>query len=86
MLFFGYLVHQPHPPPAGSSSRGGSSRIAFVATELKVVDVHFRREKHSFSLSEVPAVIGFFLLSPGECFLAMLVGTTIALLWTTSGP
>ena len=31
---------------------------AFFAAELKVVDVHFRREKHSFSLSEFPAVIG----------------------------
>ena len=45
---------------------------AFFAAELKVVDVHFRREKHSFSLSEFPAVIGFFLLSPGDYFLAML--------------
>ncbi len=47
---------------------------AFFAAELKVVDVHFRREKHSFSLSEFPAVIGFFLLSPGDYFLAMLAG------------
>ncbi len=48
---------------------------AFFAAELKVVDVHFRREKHSFSLSEFPAVIGFFLLSPGDYFMAMLLGT-----------
>ena len=53
---------------------------AFFAAELKVVDVHFRREKHSFSLSEFPAVIGFFLLSPGDYFLAMLLGTGAALL------
>ena len=39
---------------------------AFFAAELKVVDVHFRREKHSFSLSEFPAVIGFFLLTPSR--------------------
>ncbi len=52
---------------------------AFFAAELKVVDVHFRREKHSFSLSEFPAVIGFFLLSPGDYFLAMLLGTGAAL-------
>ena len=48
------------------------------AGELKVVDDHFRREKHSFSLSEFPAVIGFFLLSPGDYFVAMLVGTGAA--------
>ncbi|HEY4189033.1 MAG TPA: EAL domain-containing protein [Candidatus Limnocylindrales bacterium] len=52
---------------------------AFFGAELKVVDVHFRREKHSFSLSEFPAVIGFFLLSPGDYFLAMLAGTGLAL-------
>ena len=45
---------------------------AFFAAELKVVDVHFRREKHSFSLSEFPAVIGYFLLTPTDYFLAML--------------
>jgi diguanylate cyclase (GGDEF)-like protein len=53
---------------------------AFFAAELKVVDVHFRREKHSFSLSEFPAVIGFFLLTPSDYFLAMLLGTGAALL------
>ena len=57
-----------------SRSRGTSWPSAFFAAELKVVDVHFRREKHSFSLSEFPAVIGFFLLSPTDYFLAMLVG------------
>ena len=30
----------------------------FCLAELKVVDVHFRREAHSFSLSEFPAVLG----------------------------
>src|SRR4029079_2786192 len=54
--------------------------LAFFLAELKVVDVHFRREKHSFSLSEFPAVIGFFLLSPGDYFLAMLLAAGAALL------
>ncbi len=54
--------------------------VAFFAAELKVVDVHFRREKHSFSLSEFPAVIGFFLLTPTDYLLAMLLGTGAALL------
>ena len=30
----------------------------FCVAEMKVVSVHFRRETHSFSLSEFPAVIG----------------------------
>jgi hypothetical protein len=40
--------------------------VAFAIAELKVVEVHFRRETHSFSLSEFPAVIGFFSLAPAE--------------------
>ena len=55
--------------------------LAFFLAELKVVDVHFRREKHSFSLSEFPAVLGLFLLSPHDYFLAMLIGSGSALLF-----
>jgi diguanylate cyclase (GGDEF)-like protein len=51
----------------------------FCLAELKVVDVHFRREQHSFSLSEFPAVIGLFLLSPTDYLLAVLVGSAVAL-------
>jgi len=52
---------------------------AFALAELKVVEVHFRRETHSFSLSEFPAVIGFFFLNPGEYLAAVLVGSAVAL-------
>jgi diguanylate cyclase (GGDEF)-like protein len=51
----------------------------FYLAEVKVVEVHFRRETHSFSLSEVPAVIGLFLLGPIEYVLALLVGSGVAL-------
>ena len=76
------LVLPARPGAAGAARRVPWSVMAaaFFAAELKVVDVHFRREKHSFSLSEFPAVIGFFLLSPGDYFLAMLLGTGAALL------
>jgi diguanylate cyclase (GGDEF)-like protein len=60
--------------------------VAFFLAELKVVDVHFRREKHSFSLSEFPAVMGLFLLSPHDYFLAMLIGSGSALIWFRQGP
>ena len=52
--------------------------IAFAAAELKVVEVHFSRETHSFSLSEFPAVIGFFFLSPAEYITAVIVGSAAA--------
>jgi diguanylate cyclase (GGDEF)-like protein len=52
---------------------------AFALAELKVVEVHFRRETHAFSLSEFPAVIGFFSLAPTEYLAAMLLGCGAAL-------
>jgi diguanylate cyclase (GGDEF)-like protein len=58
----------------------------FCLAESKVVDVHFRREQHSFSLSEFPAVIGLFLLSPTDYVLAVLVGSAVALVWSRQTP
>jgi diguanylate cyclase (GGDEF)-like protein len=52
----------------------------FYLVEVKVVEVHFRRETHSFSLSEVPAVVGLFFLGPLEYLLALLVGSGAALI------
>jgi diguanylate cyclase (GGDEF)-like protein len=60
--------------------------LGFFLAELRVVDVHFRREKHSFSLSEFPAVLGLFLLSPHDYFLAMLIGSGAALIYFRQGP
>ena len=54
--------------------------FAVALAELRVVEVHFRRETHSFSLSEFPAVVGLFFLSPGEYLAALLVGSAAALI------
>jgi diguanylate cyclase (GGDEF)-like protein len=56
--------------------------LACLAAETKVILVHFRRETHSFSLSEVPAVIGLFFVTPNEYLLAVLLGSGLALLAT----
>ena len=63
--------------------------VAFAVAELKVVEVHFRRETHSFSLSEFPAVIGLFFLSPVDYLLALIVGSAAVLVVaerTSCGP
>ena len=60
--------------------------LGFCVAELKVVDVHFKREQHSFSLSEFPAVIGLFLLPPHEYIVAVLVGSAAALAWSRQSP
>jgi diguanylate cyclase (GGDEF)-like protein len=57
--------------------------VAFALAELKVVEVHFRRETHSFSLSEFPAVIGLFFLSPPDYVLAVLTGSAVAMVFAT---
>src|SRR6478672_8642205 len=58
----------------------------FAIAEMKVVTVHFRRETHSFSLSEFPAVIGLFFLSPIDYLLALIVGSAVALLVERQAP
>jgi diguanylate cyclase (GGDEF)-like protein len=54
--------------------------FAVAVAELRVVEVHFRRETHSFSLSEFPAVVGMFFLNPSEYIGALLVGSAVALI------
>lgn len=52
----------------------------FCLAEMRVVNVHFRRETHSFSLSEFPAVIGLFFLSTTDYLIALLLGSAVALI------
>jgi diguanylate cyclase (GGDEF)-like protein len=60
--------------------------VAYYLAEVKVIDVHFRRETHSFSLSEVPAVIGLFFVDPHMYVLAMLCGAAVALITVRQPP
>ena len=43
---------------------------AFCLAEIAVVHVEIRRESYSFSLSEVPLVVGLFFLEPQHLILA----------------
>jgi diguanylate cyclase (GGDEF)-like protein len=54
----------------------------FLAAEAKVIVVHFRRESHSFSLSEIPAVAGLFFFSPNEYLISVLLGSGLAMILT----
>ena len=57
--------------------------VGFFLADLKVIEVHFRRETHAFSLSEMPAVIGLFFVPPEQYLLALLLGSAAALLITS---
>lgn len=52
----------------------------FYVTERHLVRVHFRRHEHSFSLGEIPLVLGLFFLAPLGLVAAQLVGSLAALL------
>ncbi len=51
----------------------------FCVAEICVVHIQFRREAQSFSLSEVPLVIGLFFDRPLTVVLAYLLGAAVAL-------
>jgi diguanylate cyclase (GGDEF)-like protein len=76
-IYLALLLGRP-TPPVTLAVPWPVIAAAFALAELKVVQVHFRRETHSFSLSEFPAVIGFFFLSPTDYLIAVLFGSTVA--------
>jgi diguanylate cyclase (GGDEF)-like protein len=76
-LYLAFLHERP-TPPVRLAIPWPAIAAAFALAELKVVQVHFRRETHSFSLSEFPSVIGFFFLSPTDYLTAVLVGSAVA--------
>jgi hypothetical protein len=53
--------------------------MGFGLVEIFVVHLHFRRDAHSFSLSEMPLTIGLFFITPAELIAAQLVGAGVAL-------
>jgi K+-sensing histidine kinase KdpD len=53
---------------------------AFCLAEIAVVHVEIRRESYSFSLSEVPLIVGLFFLKPQHLILAQCLGSAAALI------
>src|SRR5437870_1506078 len=53
--------------------------VGFYLAECAVVHVHFRRQAHTLSLSEVPLVLGLFAASPLVLVGTQLVGMGAAL-------
>ncbi|MGH9266682.1 MAG: GAF domain-containing protein, partial [Acidimicrobiales bacterium] len=51
----------------------------FMVTEILVIHVQFRRGAHTFSLSEIPLVLGLFFAPPALILLARLLGAGLAL-------
>ena len=54
--------------------------VAFYLAGSRAVHLQFQREAHSFTLSEIPLVVGLFLAAPGEVILASVLGSGAALI------
>jgi serine phosphatase RsbU (regulator of sigma subunit) len=52
----------------------------FLLAEVAVVNYDFRREAHSFSMNELPMVLGLFFATAQDLVLGTVVGTAAALL------
>jgi diguanylate cyclase (GGDEF)-like protein len=53
--------------------------VLFVVAERWRMCLYFRNSAHSFSLSEMPLVVGLFLTDPSGLILARLVGAALAM-------
>ena len=58
---------------------------AFILAERNLVDLEIRRHSSSYSLFEIPLVIGFFLASPEAVLVAQLLNMAV-LLWQRLDP
>ena len=47
---------------------------AFFVSEIYTIDLPFKKQNHSYSLSEIASVIGLFYLAPDELVFAAVVG------------
>ena len=53
--------------------------LGFYAAELLVVHLQFRRDAHTFSMSEIPMTVGLLLADPLALIVGQLVGSAMAL-------
>ena len=74
------MVVQELPPRAPSFTLSlWAMAILFYVSEISVVHLQFKRDAYSFSLSEIPLVIGFFFSTPVDLVLGQFVGALLAL-------
>ncbi|MGH2776381.1 MAG: ATP-binding protein [Actinomycetota bacterium] len=79
VLFVFFIRGTPALEGAGVHVSWWMLAVLFCLVEVFVIHLQFRRDAHSFSLSEIPLVLGFFFSAPWELVVAQLVGASIAL-------
>ena len=69
-----------HTPSLGVGSASFPVLAAlFAAAEILAVHIKFRQDSHSFSLSEIPLVVGLYTVSPDRIALAQVLGGGLVL-------
>ena len=76
-LFFGWV--RDLPPPTHMQLPWWILAVLFFLAEVYVAHLHFKGDAHSFTLSEIPLVLGLCLVSPVYLVLARLTGALAAL-------
>jgi signal transduction histidine kinase/CheY-like chemotaxis protein len=73
------------PPLAGAPVQLAWWALAplFYLAELLVIHLPFRRDAYTFTLSEIPLVLGLFLATPDDLVVGRVVGAVVALAITT---
>ena len=56
--------------------------LGFAATEAFVIHLELGENAHSFTLNEIPMVLGLVFLAPGELVAARLLGGMLVMAWT----
>ena len=79
MIILGILVIRLPSPQAPVQVPVAAFAVMFYLAEITVVHVRFRRDAHSFSMSEFPLVLSLFFLRPWQILLLSLIGSALAL-------
>jgi signal transduction histidine kinase len=77
-IYEGSVVHLD-APIASPDIHWGILAASFYLAEVFVVQLDFRHNPYSFSLSEIPLALGLFFATPGETVLGQMVGAALAL-------
>lgn len=79
-MWFTSIMGEMRPLVGSFELRWWALAPAFGAAEAAVVHIQFRKDAHSFSMSEIPLVVGLFFASPVDLVIGQLVGNAL-ILW-----
>jgi diguanylate cyclase (GGDEF)-like protein len=84
-LYLGAVKTAPGPI-ASFEIPWGLLAAMFCVAEIFVIHIQFRRDAASFSLNEIPLVLGLFFVAPADLVLAQLLGVGVALVLHSKQP